>query len=141
MLCTQSSLLKQLHLDSLARGLHAIPKLHDKKGWPNFWEVIKVYLRWDRYSLVISMELSHIDDGSTSTNTKASCNMDEVLVLALKGEALNFFAVTEGRYDGKGFNKLARLRQAYAADSEHDITTDMFKFFEGFDQGSRTPFN
>ena len=39
-------------------------------------------------------------------------------------------------YDGRGFDKLAKLRDEFDGSSESEIAYEMFQFFQGFNQGA-----
>ena len=61
--------------------------------------------------------------------------LDDALVPVLKGDALKVLLHRKYAYHGKGFKKLAMLKDKFAGDSQIQITKEMFAFFQDFPQG------
>ena len=97
------------------------------------------YLTKPKYSAGKINKLKHIGSDEKFINVKASMALDDTLVTILKGDALKMFLHRKDEYHGKGFKKLAVLKDEFAGESQIQIAKEMFAFFQGFPQGDSSP--
>ena len=101
-----------------------IPRLGSAKDWPHFISIVESYLAESQFSPAGDSSLVE-----TADNAAASRNLVMALVGKLHGEAGALFWNTGELYCKQGFAKLARLKEAYANESELALAMEVFKFF------------
>ena len=105
----QNALLKDLRADSAASTISKIPIISKDSDWPQFWHIIQHYLTKEKFLVNLCSTITHVSDHNEFNNTKQSATPGDLLVSAVKGNALAMFWNTGTVYTGKGFNKLACL--------------------------------
>ena len=135
----QAALLQQIKDKDNIATLPPLPKLGKQSEWPKFHDIVKSYLRKDRYSLGLSNNINHIALGGPYNNGIVPAAFDHLLINKLYGDALAIFQHTGNKYTGKGFAKLKCLQKLFADKSQSTNARKLFTFFMGHDQGSLTP--
>ena len=120
----QTELTKTMMEISFSNKLPALLKLETKKDWPQFWMIMQHYLTKGKIN-----KLEHVDSGNEFNNVKASMALDDALVTIINGDALKMFLHRKDEYHGKGFKKLALLKDKFAGDSQIQTAKEMFAFF------------
>ena len=131
-------LIARLEATNSTSTLPPLPTLTGKSDWPRFWEIATAYLSKEKYSVGPGKKIIQVDEGP-STNTTQSTAFHDLLVGKLKNDAATIFRNTGTKYDGRGFDKLARLFDAFAGKGKIDASRKMLNFFRGFDQGALSP--
>jgi len=136
----QANLVQAISADTKARNLPKLPKLSDAAGWPAFWDIVQHYLRHERYSPGGDGDLIEYPAGHEHDNSQASAALDLQLASSLDGDAKAHFIATGDRFTGKGFLKLAELKDKFGRTGLLDVARDLFAMLEKADlQASLTP--
>ena len=109
-------------------------------GWPAFWNCIQHYLRHERYSPGGDGDLIEYPAGHELDNSQASAALDLQLATSLDGDTKAHFIATGDKFTGKGFLKLAELKDKFGRTGLLDVARDLFVMLKKTDlQASLTP--
>ena len=110
-----------------------LPKLVTEKDWDAFYSQAQFLLAKPQFSPGASLRLVTTDD-----NRPQSEALDDKIVPSLGGDAKALFDNTGSEFVGRGFERLAQLKEFFMPESDRDGFKALYSLFTAIHQPSET---